>query len=81
MPTREHDLEIENLARFRWPGLHTLPTTLFAPLLGQNIMLAERMKSASLCYIKGNVKENICPSTGSEEQLLDFQPLPAMKDA
>ena len=31
--------------------------------------------------IKGNVKENFCPSTGSEEQLLDFQPLPAMKDA
>jgi len=33
------------------------------------------------CSIKGNVKENICPSTGSEEPLLDFQPLPAMKDA
>jgi len=33
------------------------------------------------CSIKGNVKENICPSTGSEEPLLDFQPLAAMKDA
>ena len=32
------------------------------------------------CSINGNVKENTCPSTGSEE-LLDFQPLLAMKDA
>jgi hypothetical protein len=33
------------------------------------------------CSIKGNVKENTCPSTGSEEQSLDFQPLLAMEDA
>jgi len=32
------------------------------------------------CSIKGNVKENTFPSTGSEEELRDFQPLPA-KDA
>ena len=33
------------------------------------------------CSIKGNVKENTSPLTGSGEQLLDFQPPTSMKDA
>jgi hypothetical protein len=36
---------------------------------------------ANACSIKGNVKENISPTTGSRKELLDFQPLLAMKDA
>jgi hypothetical protein len=31
--------------------------------------------------IKGNVKENTCPSTESGEELRDFQPILAMKAA
>ena len=33
-----------------------------------------RVLSAIACSIKGNVKKNISPSTGSGEKLLDFQP-------
>jgi len=40
-----------------------------------------RIVSVTGCSIKGNVKENVFPSTGSEEELRDFQPLPAMQDA
>src|SRR5438552_891830 len=32
------------------------------------------------CSIKGNVKKNTSPSTGSGEELLDFQPLSTMKE-
>jgi len=37
--------------------------------------------SGSACSIKGDVKENSCPLTESEEVLLDFQPLLAMETA
>jgi len=45
------------------------------------ISFAGGVLSEIACSIKGNVKENISPSTGSGEQLLDFQPLRAMTDA
>ena len=34
----------------------------------------DRVVSAIACSIKGNVKRNISPSTGSWEKFLDFQP-------
>ena len=37
--------------------------------------------SAMACSIKGDVKGNSSPPTESGEELLDFQPLFAMKDA
>jgi hypothetical protein len=37
--------------------------------------------SVIACSIKGNVKKNVSPSTGSGEQWLDFQPQLAMTDA
>ena len=36
--------------------------------------------SVIACSIKGNVKKNTSPSTGSGEELLDFQPLSTMKE-
>jgi hypothetical protein len=54
-----------------WPG-HRL----FAKSSWQNHFYAHLRVVSGIAYsIKGNVKENISPSAGSGEELLDFQPL------
>ena len=41
----------------------------------------ELVVSVNAWSIKGNVKKNISPSTGSGETFLDFQPLSALSEA
>src|SRR6266852_844114 len=67
--------DLRLLAKKSWSD--PVPGRAFHPAVDQRFS----RRTVNACSIKGNVKKNISPSTGSGETFLDFQPLSALCEA